>query len=145
VLTRSLRRHQQGVVFRMYQPRDGSMQALRLPQPTPVDAELLLSKFNALDLFAVDDELLDDSVQLSLAPKNPNWDLKRELQKQLQVLEQQTQKAIIELMRDKLARHAGQLNADAAEDTNDVNFNEAIDAQARRAEADVDSDDDGAD
>jgi coiled-coil domain-containing protein 12 len=128
----------------MYQPRDASMQSLRLPQPTPVDAELLLSKFNALDLFAVDDELLDDSVQLSLAPKNPNWDLKRELQKQLQVLEQQTQKAIIELMRDKMARHAGQLNADAAEDTNDVNINEAIDAQARRAEADVDSDDDGA-
>ena len=128
----------------MYQPRDASMQSLRLPQPTPVDAELLLSKFNALDLFAVDDELLDDSVQLSLAPKNPNWDLKRELQKQLQVLEQQTQKAIIELMRDKMARHAGQLNADAAEDTNDVNLNEAIDAQARRAEADVDSDDDGA-
>ena len=77
---------------------------------------------------------------MSLAPKNPNWDLKRDLSKQLRVLEQQTQAAIIGLMRDKLARQSGQLNADAVDESNDLN--EAIDAQARRAEAGLDDDDD---
>jgi hypothetical protein len=39
-------------------------------------------------------------MSFSLAPKNPNWDLKRDIAKQLEFLEHQTQKAIIELIRE---------------------------------------------
>jgi hypothetical protein len=77
-------------------------------------------------------------LQLSLAPKNANWDLKRDLSKQLGVLEHATQKAIIEMVREKVAR---QLSADApGAESNDLN--EAIDAQSRRAEAGMHDDDD---
>jgi ribosomal protein L31E len=64
--------------------------------------------------------------------------LKRDLSKQLNVLEHQTQKAIIEMVREKVARHLA--SEGAAAENNDLN--EAIDAQSRRAEAGFDDDDD---
>ena len=77
--------------------------------------------------------------QVSLAPKNPNWDLKRDLAKQLAVLEHQTQKAIIEIVREKLGASAARAAGDDVDDADDHNeLNEAIDAQSRRAEAGLD-------
>lgn len=76
--------------------------------------------------------------KLSLAPKNANWDLKRDLSKQLAVLEHQTQKAIIEMVREKVARQLG----DGAAEGEANDLNEAIDAQSRRAEAGLDDNDD---
>lgn len=36
---------------------------------------------------------------LNIAPKKPNWDLKRDLDRKLKVLERRTQVAIVELIR----------------------------------------------
>jgi len=33
-----------------------------------------------------------------LAPKKPNWDLKRDVEKKLEVLEKRTQRAIVKLL-----------------------------------------------
>jgi coiled-coil domain-containing protein 12 len=38
----------------------------------------------------------------NLAPKKPNWDLKRDVEKKLQRLERKTQKAIYEIIRKRL-------------------------------------------
>lgn len=38
----------------------------------------------------------------NLAPRKPDWDLKRDLSKKLEILERRTQKAIAELIRERL-------------------------------------------
>ena len=75
---------------------------------------------------------------LALAPKNPNWDLKRDLARELELLELRTQQAVIELIRDKLRRSAADATADSAAAGDGHALNEAIDAQVRAAELDVD-------
>jgi hypothetical protein len=50
-----------------------------------------------------------------LAPKNPNWDLKRDIAKHMELLEHETQKSLIELLRAKLAA-AGDDDAAATAD-----------------------------
>ncbi|EMD38065.1 hypothetical protein CERSUDRAFT_113210 [Gelatoporia subvermispora B] len=42
----------------------------------------------------------------NIAPKRPNWDLKREMDKKLAKLERRTQEAIHTLIRQRLAAHA---------------------------------------
>jgi coiled-coil domain-containing protein 12 len=43
---------------------------------------------------------------VDVAPKKPNWDLKRDVQKKLDKLERKTQRAIIELLKERLEREA---------------------------------------
>lgn len=38
----------------------------------------------------------------NLAPRKPDWDLKRDVAKKLEILEKRTQRAIAELIRDRL-------------------------------------------
>lgn len=40
-----------------------------------------------------------------MAPKKPNWDLKRDVEKRLDVLERQTQRAILELISTLIASY----------------------------------------
>ena len=40
----------------------------------------------------------------NLAPRKPDWDLKRDVAKKLERLERQTQKAIAELIRERLKK-----------------------------------------
>ncbi|KZV65915.1 mRNA splicing factor [Peniophora sp. CONT] len=44
----------------------------------------------------------------NIAPKRPNWDLKRDMQKKLAKLDRQTQQAIHTLIRQRLAAQKGQ-------------------------------------
>lgn len=44
----------------------------------------------------------------NIAPKRPNWDLKRELEKKLSKLERKTQEAIHTLIRQRLAAQKGE-------------------------------------
>lgn len=43
----------------------------------------------------------------NLAPRKPDWDLKRDVSKKLEVLERKTQRAIAELIRDRLRSNGG--------------------------------------
>ena len=45
---------------------------------------------------------------LNLAPKRPNWDLKRDLEPRAEVLRKRTQKAIVEILRERLKAEARQ-------------------------------------
>ena len=48
----------------------------------------------------------------SMAPKKINWDLKRDIQPKLDKLERRTQKLIVQLLKERLAKEAD----DAADD-----------------------------
>lgn len=43
----------------------------------------------------------------NLAPRKPDWDLKRDVSKKLEILERKTQRAIAELIRDRLRSNDG--------------------------------------
>jgi len=95
--------------FRNYNPKDSELQS-QIVEPAPigpsakdkistVEGEVEEFERNAAkELPAVDEELdLAD-----LAPKKPNWDLKRDLEAKLEKLEEATLSAISELVRERL-------------------------------------------
>ncbi|KVI07728.1 coiled-coil domain-containing protein 12 [Cynara cardunculus var. scolymus] len=79
------------VKFRNYLPHDKQLQEGKLAPPQlpkfedPVANETLV------------EEKKEDPF-LNIAPKKPNWDLRRDVQKKLDKLEKRTQKAILQLM-----------------------------------------------
>ncbi|XP_076932084.1 uncharacterized protein LOC143597472 [Bidens hawaiensis] len=79
------------VKFRNYLPHDKELQEGKLAPPK-------LPKFE--DPVATEppvEEKKEDPF-LNIAPKKPNWDLRRDVQKKLDKLEKRTQKAIYQLM-----------------------------------------------
>ncbi|CAD6215796.1 GSCOCG00000609001-RA-CDS [Cotesia congregata] len=81
--------------FRSYKPQDESLKenVLEEAKPGNVESEVqdLLSAAHSKVVF----EELDLT---SLAPRKPDWDLKRDVSKKLEKLERRTQKAVIELI-----------------------------------------------
>jgi coiled-coil domain-containing protein 12 len=55
----------------------------------------------------------------AIAPKKVNWDLKRDIAKKMNRLERRTQKAIVELLRERLEREADE-EGQEDEDENDL-------------------------
>ncbi|KAG9441997.1 hypothetical protein H6P81_017851 [Aristolochia fimbriata] len=81
------------VKFRNYLPQDKQLQEGKLAPPVP-------SKFEDPVTAPPPAEKVDDPF-LNIAPKKPNWDLKRDVQKKLDKLERRTQKAIYKLVVQK--------------------------------------------
>eukprot|EP01099_Mayorella_cantabrigiensis_P004124 TRINITY_DN3104_c0_g1_i1.p1 TRINITY_DN3104_c0_g1~~TRINITY_DN3104_c0_g1_i1.p1 ORF type:complete len:170 (-),score=47.14 TRINITY_DN3104_c0_g1_i1:20-493(-) len=84
--------------FRNYIPRDGTLKqkVVFREKVQPVGLELL-EKLDQLSKSG-----LDDTDLLSLAPKKPNWDLKRDLEGKFKKLEARTQRAILELLEENI-------------------------------------------
>ncbi|CAH0407430.1 unnamed protein product [Chilo suppressalis] len=95
--------------FRSYRPQDEQLQEAKLEeaQPTLVDDEVK-------DLLEAGKEkvVLQELDISSLAPRKPDWDLKRDVAKKLEKLERRTQKAIAELIWERL-KHGGEDNLGA--------------------------------
>ncbi|XP_013172323.1 PREDICTED: coiled-coil domain-containing protein 12 [Papilio xuthus] len=89
--------------FRSYRPQDETLQEAKLDdaQPAVVDNEVK-------DLLEAGKEkvVLQDLDISSLAPRKPDWDLKRDVAKKLEKLERRTQKAIAELIWERLKEGA---------------------------------------
>lgn len=66
--------------------------------------------------------VIDEIDIANLAPRKPDWDLKRDVAKKLEILERRTQKAIAELIRERLK---------TGKDPED--FLQAVNAAAERA------------
>ncbi|CAK1598905.1 unnamed protein product [Parnassius mnemosyne] len=85
--------------FRSYKPQDETLQEAKLEdaEPAAVDNEVK-------DLIEAGKEkvVLQDLDISSLAPRKPDWDLKRDVAKKLEKLERRTQKAIAELIWERL-------------------------------------------
>ncbi|KAK1384122.1 mRNA splicing factor, Cwf18 [Heracleum sosnowskyi] len=80
--------------FRNYLPHDKQLQEGKLAPP-------VLPKFE--DPVATEPPAQDNKEDpfLNIAPKKPNWDLRRDVQKKLDKLEKRTQKAIFQLMEEQ--------------------------------------------
>ena len=44
-----------------------------------------------------------DEEELNIAPKKANWDLKRDVEKKLEKLNRRTQRAIVDIIRERMA------------------------------------------
>ncbi|KAL8464720.1 hypothetical protein ACS0TY_034288 [Phlomoides rotata] len=77
--------------FRNYLPHDKQLQAGKLAPP-------VLPKFEDPVPAAPHQEEKKEDPFLNIAPKKPNWDLRRDVQKRLNKLERCTQKAMLTLM-----------------------------------------------
>ncbi|KAK7356819.1 hypothetical protein VNO80_16098 [Phaseolus coccineus] len=82
---------QQEMKFRNYVPHDKNLQEGKL-------APAVLPKFeDPVDVPPAEPQAREDPF-LNIAPKKPNWDLRRDVQKKLDKLEKRTQKALYQLM-----------------------------------------------
>ncbi|KAG8226539.1 hypothetical protein J437_LFUL007880 [Ladona fulva] len=91
--------------FRSYKPIDETFKENLLPDAKPADVEAEVKD----QLNASNSKVIIEELDLSnLAPRKPDWDLKRDVAKKLERLERRTQKAIAELIRDRLKEGQGQ-------------------------------------
>ncbi|KAL7115480.1 hypothetical protein ACP275_04G186300 [Erythranthe tilingii] len=90
--------------FRNYLPHDKQLQEGKLAPP-------VLPKFED-PAFAIPppvDENKEDPF-LNIAPKKPNWDLRRDVQKRLDKLDRRTQKSMLTLMEQEEAKRSSEEN-----------------------------------
>ncbi|CAN1180272.1 Coiled-coil domain-containing protein 12 [Linum perenne] len=80
-----------GLKFRNYVPQAKELQEGRLAPP-------VLPKFEDPIAVAPPPTEKKEDPFLNIAPKKPNWDLRRDVQKKLDKLERRTQKALYKLM-----------------------------------------------
>lgn len=79
--------------FRNYAPRDEKIEHETVAQPEVKDFEPPKIE---IEQPAEEEELL-----VNVAPKKPNWDLRRDIAKKLEKLERRTQKAMIQIMKEQ--------------------------------------------
>ncbi|XP_071416134.1 coiled-coil domain-containing protein 12 [Pithys albifrons albifrons] len=87
------------IKLRNYEPEDEELKKRKLPPGKPASVEDTVKD----QLEAAKPEPIIDEVDLAnLAPRKPDWDLKRDVSKKLEKLEKRTQRAIAELIRERL-------------------------------------------
>ncbi|OXA37296.1 coiled-coil domain-containing protein 12 [Folsomia candida] len=95
-------------IFRSYNPAFDKFQEIAVPKAKVVDIEEQIA--DTLQ-HAVVKPVVDDVDLTSLAPRKPDWDLKRDVAPKLTKLERRTQKAIAELILDRLKTNQDNLAA----------------------------------
>jgi len=92
--------------FRSYKPEDEKLNEHVLPNAKPGDVETEVKD----QLDAAKSQVVIDELDITnLAPRKPDWDLKRDVAKKLEKLERRTQKAIAELIRERLKERQADL------------------------------------
>ncbi|EFN65366.1 Coiled-coil domain-containing protein 12 [Camponotus floridanus] len=85
--------------FRSYKPQDENLKNNMLEDAKPGDVESVVRE----QLDAASSKVVIEELDISnLAPRKPDWDLKRDIAKKLEILERRTQKAIAEEVRARL-------------------------------------------
>ncbi|CAF3098498.1 unnamed protein product [Rotaria sp. Silwood2] len=107
-------------IFRNYKPNDSAnvSGAIVLPKPKLIDVKLMIedqvkNRSNENDNSVIG--VTEDVDLLSLAPRKPDWDLKRDVEKKLKRLEKRTTRAIAELTRQRLLEEQKQSQTCLAE------------------------------
>ncbi|KAF2073377.1 hypothetical protein CYY_005322 [Polysphondylium violaceum] len=84
-----------GLKFRNYQPRDHKLNKYRVEKTkAPPIVDELLARLQLLET--------NQEIQISFAPKKINWDLKRDSLKKITKLDKLTEKAIYQLIKQKI-------------------------------------------
>ncbi|XP_040211165.1 coiled-coil domain-containing protein 12 [Rana temporaria] len=85
--------------LRNYTPQDEALKERQVAPAKPIPVEEKVKD----QLEAAKPEPIIEEVDLTnLAPRKPDWDLKRDVAKKLEKLEKRTQRAIAELIRERL-------------------------------------------
>ncbi|KAK6644440.1 hypothetical protein RUM43_000707 [Polyplax serrata] len=85
--------------FRSYRPQDEKLKEQIIEDAKPGNVEIEVKE----QLEAASSKVVIDELDISnLAPRKPDWDLKRDLAKKLEKLERRTHRAIAELIRERL-------------------------------------------
>lgn len=78
----------------------------------PIAEDVITIMETQLD--ALKEPLQIDEIDITnLAPRKPDWDLKRDVSKKLELLEKRTQRAIAELIRERLKTNQGTVDLQA--------------------------------
>ncbi|KAK7092937.1 coiled-coil domain-containing protein 12-like [Littorina saxatilis] len=86
-------------VFRSYRPQAEELKESVLPRMKPGDvSEEVQDQIQA----GKSEHVVNEVDLMNLAPRKPDWDLKRDCAKKLEKLEKRTQRAIAELIRERL-------------------------------------------
>jgi len=85
--------------LRNYTPEDEELKERQVPKAKPISVE---DKVKDQLEAAIPEPIIEEVDLANLAPRKPDWDLKRDVAKKLEKLERRTQKAIAELIRDRL-------------------------------------------
>ncbi|KAG9337761.1 hypothetical protein JZ751_028259 [Albula glossodonta] len=109
--------------LRNYTPEDEELKERQVPKAKPASVEEKVKD----QLEAANPEPVIEEVDLAnLAPRKPDWDLKRDVAKKLEKLEKRTQRAIAELIRERLkgsetelAGAVGAVNVEEGEEDSD--------------------------
>ena len=96
------------IKFRNYQPYDNTLKKLIVQEElkentaAPEDNVHIPVVPSETDIIKLELQKFNDD-ELNIMPKKPNWDLKVQVEGKLQKLKNRTQKAIVEILREKLA------------------------------------------
>eukprot|EP00931_Biecheleriopsis_adriatica_P017929 TRINITY_DN126_c0_g1_i1.p1 TRINITY_DN126_c0_g1~~TRINITY_DN126_c0_g1_i1.p1 ORF type:complete len:164 (-),score=42.38 TRINITY_DN126_c0_g1_i1:99-590(-) len=131
--------------FRNYQPRTPELRDLCLPRITSSDIEDEIDREIQDAIAAAEDT---DAV-LAIAPKKPNWDLKRDVERKMLNLSARTDRAVVQLIRLRIKKDKGVEAGSANPDDEKSKRDEASLTLAREvakagAPKGGDSDDEGA-
>ncbi|KAG2465102.1 coiled-coil domain-containing protein 12 [Polypterus senegalus] len=85
--------------LRNYTPEDEVLKERQVPKAKPVSVE---EKVKDQLEAAKPAPVIEEVDLVNLAPRKPDWDLKRDVAKKLERLEKRTQRAIAELIRERL-------------------------------------------
>lgn len=85
--------------FRSYKPQDKSLSEHLVNKAEVTDVQ---NEVKDLLNLAKSDKVIDQLDITALAPRQPDWDLKRDVEKKLEKLAKRTQRAMAELIREKL-------------------------------------------
>ncbi|KAL8447070.1 hypothetical protein Emed_004658 [Eimeria media] len=84
--------------FRNYVPKDPKLRQFCLPRPSVDELEKQIAKEAQAAVQAAKEE----DILSQVAPRRPNWDLKRDVERKITILSRRTDKAIIQLIREKI-------------------------------------------
>nr|CAG4636697.1 EOG090X0KZ2 [Eubosmina coregoni] len=86
-------------MFRSYKPVDEDLQKSTVPPAKPENVDHLIDQELGK---AKEPPVVEEIDLLNLAPRKPDWDLKRDVSKKLTKLEKRTQRSIAVLIRERL-------------------------------------------
>ena len=112
------------------QPRSDELQGLAIEKSTVPSVEEVVGAAEVVHNDATQEPLLN------LAPKRPNWDLKRDLEPQMKRLRAMTDRAIVKLIAERVAQEEGE-GGDAQRDG--PNLAQAV-SQTQRADREEEDD-----
>ena len=99
------------VKFRNYVPHDEKLLNKRIEEDSKIATEDVISPSELLKReIEAALKAKDDEEAAIIAPKKPNWDLKNQVADRLERLQRRTQRAIVDLLREKIAKENDENN-----------------------------------